>query len=242
MAEMIGTEGNDTIDGTSNWDFLLGRGGNDILNGFAGTDYLDGGSGNNILNGGDGDDIFIDNDVASLGYDTLNGGEGSDTAYYNHITAALKVDLGAGSVDVIGSSVDERVGVLTSIENLLMGSGGDDIKGNDAANVIDAGTGDDTVYGGAGDDYLTGGPGTDLLYGEQGRDTFYFGPFDGLNGADAIWDFEVGIDHIEFWPGSPTPEIVPDVENGNTLIYWAGHYSTGLTLLNVVTTDPAVFG
>jgi Ca2+-binding RTX toxin-like protein len=238
MASKTGTEDNETIDGTPDWDFLLGKGGNDTLNGFAGTDYLDGGSGDDILNGGDGDDIFIGDEEYPSGKDTLDGGAGSDTVYYNHVTTALKVDLGAGSVEPFDATPD----VLKSIENVLTGSGNDTIIGNDAANAIDAGAGDDTVEGGAGDDYLTGGPGSDLLYGGPGADTFYYGPFDGLTGEDAIWDFEVGIDKIKFWPGNPVPQIVPDVENGNTLIYWAGHYSTSLTLLNVTTTDAAVFG
>src|SRR5690349_15236300 len=178
MANKVGTAANETINGTPDWDFLHGKGGNDTLNGGDGTDYLEGGSGDDILNGGNGDDIFSGDDEMPYGLDTLNGGAGSDTAYYNFNTVGIRADLAAGQVELIVGS-GGKFEVVNSIENLLMGSGDDLITGNDAANTLDAGAGNDTVKAGAGNDYITGGFGNDTLTSGSGADTFYFGSFDG---------------------------------------------------------------
>jgi Ca2+-binding RTX toxin-like protein len=235
MAEQkTGTNGNDILDGTAEWDFLLGQGGNDTLNGLAGTDYLDGGSGDDVMNGGDGDDIFIGDAEVPLGHDTMDGGSGSDTVYYNQVSTQFTVDLAAGTVRLLDGTPD----TLRSIENIVTGDRNDEIMGSDAANVIDAGAGDDEINGGAGDDHLTGGLGGDSFTGGPGADTFYFGPFDGIEGREEdIQDFEVGIDKIAFWPGSPEPLVVADTENGNTLVFWAGRYDTSVYLLGVTTSD-----
>jgi Ca2+-binding RTX toxin-like protein len=50
---------------------------------------------------------------------------------------------------------------LTGIENLAGGTGNDVFVGNDLANALSGGTGDDMLAGGAGDDILDGGIGTD---------------------------------------------------------------------------------
>ena len=50
----VGTNGNDTINGTEEADRIFGLGGNDIINGLGGADTIDGGIGNDIINGGDG--------------------------------------------------------------------------------------------------------------------------------------------------------------------------------------------
>lgn len=237
MAQKTGTSGNDTVDGTSDRDYLLGQEGNDTLNGFADTDYLDGGPGDDILNGGEGDDIFIGDDESPSGKDTLDGGGGQDTAYFNNVSTQLTVDLGLGTLRLLDAAPED----MKNIENIVTGSRNDDITGSDVANVIDAGAGDDDIIGGEGNDHLTGGPGSDSVTGGPGADTFYFGPLDGIEGRDdVIPDFEVGIDKIAYWPGKPEPEVVADTENGNTLVFWAGRYDTSVILLGVTTSDAEV--
>jgi Ca2+-binding RTX toxin-like protein len=236
MAQKTGTNGNDIVDGTADRDYLLGQGGNDTLNGLAGTDYLDGGPGDDVMNGGDGDDILIGDDESPSGTDTLDGGGGQDTAYYNQVTTQVTADLGLGTLGLLDAPAEN----LKNIENIVTSSHNDRITGSDGANVIDAGAGDDEINGGADDDHLTGGLGSDALYGGPGADIFYFGPFDGIEGReDSIHDFEVGLDKIAYWPGSPEPEIVHDTENGNTLVFWAGRYDTSVILLGVETNDAA---
>jgi Ca2+-binding RTX toxin-like protein len=73
---MYGRNGNDTLDGGDGNDGLVGENGNDSLIGGTGADNLQGGSGNDTLDGSAGNDI-----LAGAVYDTWNGnynGAGND--------------------------------------------------------------------------------------------------------------------------------------------------------------------
>ncbi len=70
----VGTNGNNTINGTAGIDMLFGLNGNDTLNGGAQGDLLCGGNGNDTLNGGAGNDTLD----SEAGDDILNGGSGND--------------------------------------------------------------------------------------------------------------------------------------------------------------------
>jgi trimeric autotransporter adhesin len=74
-ATIVGTIGNDVINGTAGDDNIQGLGGNDIINGLEGNDVIDGGAGNDVINGLVGNDV-ID---GGTGDDRINGGEGNDT-------------------------------------------------------------------------------------------------------------------------------------------------------------------
>jgi uncharacterized delta-60 repeat protein len=83
LATQVGTNGNDTISGTSQPDVIAGLGGNDTLKGLGQNDVLCGGSGNDKLVGAAGDDLLIGNAGADklfggAGHDTLKGGPGKD--------------------------------------------------------------------------------------------------------------------------------------------------------------------
>ncbi len=62
----------------------------------------------------------------------------------------------------------------TVIEAALLGDGNDKVIGNEAANTINGGGGDDLLYGNGGDDILIGGKGNDLLDGGDGIDRAVF--------------------------------------------------------------------
>ena len=70
----VGTDKNETLNGTSGTDMIFGLGGKNTINGNAGNDLLCGGNSNDTINGGDGND-FID---GQRGDDTLTGGNGDD--------------------------------------------------------------------------------------------------------------------------------------------------------------------
>jgi Ca2+-binding RTX toxin-like protein len=81
---IVGTSGNNTLNGTSGADLILGLDGNDTLNGLAGNDLLCGGAKNDTLNGGANNDTLFGeqgNDVltGSTGADSFSGGAGNDT-------------------------------------------------------------------------------------------------------------------------------------------------------------------
>ena len=91
-ATIIGTAGDDNIEGTRNREVILGlggndriaaAGGNDIVCAGTGIDQVSGGTGNDILLGGEGVDVITADDgddavFGEVGDDTLDGGVGTD--------------------------------------------------------------------------------------------------------------------------------------------------------------------
>jgi serralysin len=81
----VGTDGNDTLNGTAGPDILVGLKGNDVLNGGYGRDILAGGEGVDTLTGGYGKDIFFFADNPFSG--------GTPTPAANGIQALNKPDI-----------------------------------------------------------------------------------------------------------------------------------------------------
>jgi Ca2+-binding RTX toxin-like protein len=91
--------------------------------------------------------------IGGLGDDLLQGGAGSETASYSTTSGGVRVDLSletAQDTDLIGSP------------------GADQLRGNAAANTIEAGVGHNQVTGGAGTDTIVG---FDNLTGYRFADT-----------------------------------------------------------------------
>lgn len=102
---------------------------------------------------------------------------------------------------------------MWDFENLIGGTLGDTLTGNDLANRLDGGLGRDSLSGQAGADTLNGGEGndtlnggaeadllrggalTDRLTGGTGADLFEFRAGEG---QDRITDFAIGSDLIDF--------------------------------------------
>ena len=110
---------------------LAGGAGNDVINGGAGNDTLQGGADNDVLIGG-------------AGADALDGGAGNDTASYASSTAAVTVDLNAGT----GLGGDAQGDTLTGIENLIGSAFNDTLTGDGNDNVLTGGAGNDILAGG----------------------------------------------------------------------------------------------
>jgi hypothetical protein len=72
---LVGTAGNDVVNGTSGRDVIVGLGGADTLNGGGGNDVICGNNGPDTLDGGAGND-FLDGGASN---DSLHGGNGTDT-------------------------------------------------------------------------------------------------------------------------------------------------------------------
>ncbi|WP_051340105.1 M10 family metallopeptidase C-terminal domain-containing protein [Azospirillum halopraeferens] len=84
-----------------------------------------------------------------------------------------------------GSLVDvEGVGFVAVLGDISVTTGApaEVAAGDDGAQVLAMGGGDDTAYGGGGDDVLYGNPGDDRLYGNVGMDTLFGG-----QGADGLF-------------------------------------------------------
>ena len=83
MGYRIGKDGDDTLRGNNNANYLYGDKGNDALNGGDGNDVLHGGEGDDSLGGDSGDDVLHGNEgndhlYGGAGHDTLDGGAGDD--------------------------------------------------------------------------------------------------------------------------------------------------------------------
>ncbi|RLP23787.1 hypothetical protein D8676_18950 [Mesorhizobium sp. YM1C-6-2] len=146
----FGGGGNDDILGGAGADMLYGDGGSDRIFGDEGDDLIDAGTGNDHVQGGAGNDTILA--MAGDGDDTYWGdgmsascGDGVDTLDMSAITANITADLGTGAGGR-GSATSSQSGsdALWGIENIVTGSGNDVITASSAANVIDAGTGNDT--------------------------------------------------------------------------------------------------
>ncbi len=121
----------------------------------------------NILHGEAGNDTFV---MCADGVDDhVNGGHGSDTADYGEVTMAISADLETG----VANGEDIGTDSLTSIENLLGTSAGDQLSGNSADNEITGNGGNDEISGHAGDDVFkaTVDDGDDTFDGGEGTDT-----------------------------------------------------------------------
>lgn len=153
--EYAGTDGNDSIEGSSNGEGIGGGYGRDTIKGHDGNDTIDGGHGSDELYGGKGDDEIR----GGFQHDTIDGGAGSDT-----------LDGGEGN-DILrgganGSTYDENV--------LFGGNGNDELYGGSGANKLYGGSGNDVIVGGGQSDDIWGEAGIDKLTGGRGNDTFHF--------------------------------------------------------------------
>ncbi|WP_435242694.1 calcium-binding protein [Streptomyces cucumeris] len=134
-----------------------------------GNDSVKTSGGDVNVDGGAGDDTIIGASVAV-------GGEGGDT-----ISHATNANGNAGNDTITDSFA------------VWAGDGDDIVIGDDVANEIYGGPGDDdldgagnddSIYGEEGDDTLKGGPGNDYLFGGPGQDDLDGGPGDNVIDQD----------------------------------------------------------
>ncbi|MBI5256505.1 MAG: Ig-like domain-containing protein [Burkholderiales bacterium] len=103
---------------------------------------------------------------------TLYDAGGTDTLDLSGWSTPSRIDLHAGAFSSANSMTNNiAIAYNTTIENARGGAGADVITGNDVANRLEGGGGNDELYGSAGDDTLVGGTGDDLLDGGDGTDT-----------------------------------------------------------------------
>ncbi len=153
----IAGSGDNLIYGTSGANNLYGGDGNDTIYGGDGDDIIDGGAGNDAHYGGGGNDLII----ANVGDDLFDGGDGVDSIDFTYTSNDVVLDLAAGTATFENNDVE----VMTNFENVIAGSGDNEIYGAATANILDGGVGNDTIDGRAGNDtYVYAlGDGSDLI-------------------------------------------------------------------------------
>ena len=205
MAEIIGTSGNDTLNGTSDDDDILSLEGDDLINIIApnlGFDAIDGGNGTDTLRL---DYSSLDTSVSSFfAFNRVYYFGNSTFGYYNttasnieqfDVTGGTDNDtlLGlAGNDTLNGSAGDDYIDAGSGNDtvagglgdDLIYGYDGNDILRGDLSNRSPGGFigGNDTIYGGSGNDQIGGKAGNDELYGDEGNDKIW-----GDNGDDLLW-------------------------------------------------------
>jgi len=198
---LLGGAGNDDLDGGSGDDEVDGGDGNDFLNGGSGNDFLTGDAGNDSLEGADGNDVLM----GGAGADFIDGDEGFDTVRYSDADGPVTVNL-ANQTQNGGAAAGD---FIINVEEFQLSGFSDVFVGNDTANVVEGGAGDDIISGGAGGDLLFGGNDNDTLFGGEGNDLL-----DGGDGDDIL-------------NGGPGADEMDGGAGNDTIVIHAGDVSFG---------------
>ncbi len=130
MAEIIGTELNQYLQGTEDADRIVSFGAAQ--------------SGSTTLDGLGGDDTLVLEDVVDIGVHVVEGDSGTDTIDLSRLNAGGVLDL------AIDDNVQPLAGgfiFLTSVENVIGTAFDDVLLGTDGQNVMEGGDGNDTIDG-----------------------------------------------------------------------------------------------
>jgi Ca2+-binding RTX toxin-like protein len=218
IEDVYGSNHDDKLVGNSKDNLLSGDDGNDVLKGGGGADILKGGAGNDVMeidgvddrtHGGDGIDTLVANSTQGLRINLDSGFIGANpwgNAGAGHYGASAEYGSGPGFVPPAPGTPPN----VTDVENVIGSNHDDAIIGNELANDLFGGNGDDLLSGLAGDDVIDGGTGDDIIYGGLGADwlsggadfdTFKFSSTDAsqmVGGKlDVITDFQHGYDKID---------------------------------------------
>jgi len=197
------------LTGTPNRDFIDGAGGNDQILGLGGSDFLTGQDGDDLLEGGDDVDLLRGGE----GQDILDGGDSVDFASFADAPGPLTFDFQNWANSSPFITEDTLIDIelfegAANFSNTVIGSAGNEFFiGGAAVDTITLGAGNDVAQGLGGDDIIDAGPGSDAVFGNTGDDIIRAGTNDGIidviwftdgDGADMLYEFEVGTDLIGF--------------------------------------------
>jgi VCBS repeat-containing protein len=169
---VLGTEGDDDLQGGDFDDVLMGLNGADRLTGGGGADRLEGGGGDDtyVINGDD--DQIIE-----------NAGAGTDT-----VLSAANHRLEDHVENLVLAGEDDLWATGNAQDNVLTGNAG--------RNIIEALAGNDVIDGGAGGDSLIGGAGDDQYVVDDAADQVVERLDEGIDRVSASIDFVLP-EHVE---------------------------------------------
>ena len=144
---LLGTPGNDVINGNGGRDTVVGLAGADCLTGDEDSDTIRGKSGDDVATGGQGRDFMKGN----AGDDFFTGGQGKD-----------RIRLAGGTDEGRGQGGNDNISTGGGKDRINGGPGDDRLFGNAGNDQIRGGNGNDVLFGGGGNhNVLRGGPGRD---------------------------------------------------------------------------------
>ena len=143
---VIGSDHDDTIEGSSGDDTILAGPGDDNVSGGSGDDSIDAGSGDNDIRAGTGDNTVVSGD----GDDKVRSGWGDDD-----------ISTGGGDDEIRSGHGDDTVDAGDGDDMVRTGHGDSSVDGGAGDDLIEVGHGENTLRGGAGDDTLEGSIGYD---------------------------------------------------------------------------------
>ncbi len=221
-ARIYGGEGQDAIQGGN---YAKAGSGSDMLTSFGqvNTDYF-GGTGTDLFTlHTQGTGILRIHDFDESAGETLKiaatfGAMDPIITSNSAGDAVVRTTLSDGSksyailegIDAAGLEIKETSTLTFIIDSKFTETGSnfsDTVQGGDESETLRGLDNNDRLEGGKGDDTLIGGEGQDYLIGGEGADIFSFEAGDSYNGSgtrDAIKDFELGVDLLEY-EGSGAP-------------------------------------
>ena len=181
FAGILGTDGDDIIEGTALSDQIIGLAGNDIMAGGFGNDiyYYKKGDGHDII-----DDFFDKSRLVLTDINpdeiSLSRGNEVDDLLVEIIPTGETITILRGLFFSLGSSSGQEIefanGTIWTIE---------DFTSNISS--ITGTNGNDELVGGSLDDHIIGLEGDDMLNGHTGNDTYYYKKGDGNDIIDDIY-------------------------------------------------------
>lgn len=227
QATLVGTAGNDTLNGTAGPDVIVGGAGNDTINGLGGDDRICAGDGADVLVGGGGADRVYgeagaDQLIGYSGPDHIDGGADVDIADFNYATGPITADLASGTANGEGS--DQLLG----IEWLAGSPHADDLRGDAAANRLYGRGGEDRLDGREGDDMVFGSAANDVLIGGLGSDSINLAAAPGPVRVDLAAGTSLGegsdtVTGVEHVIGSAFADVLAGNDLANVLNAGAGN-------------------
>jgi Ca2+-binding RTX toxin-like protein len=153
------------VQGTGYDDIIVSGNSNSNLEGFEGNDKLTGGTGADDLDGGDGNDTLI----GGSGDNSFRGGAGTDSYTGGTLTGDGQFDKISFAQETGGTGIvatftgGGNVTITDTFGNAESGTGIDQIKGSQYADLFTGSTGDDSAEGMGGGDTFNMGLGRDFV-------------------------------------------------------------------------------
>lgn len=222
---IVGTDGNDDINGDSADNVIVGGDGNDVLSGGAGNDVY-------LFDRGDGQDTIYDADGVEGNVDTIRFGASiasGDVSFYRDRYGYIVLAIAGGYDQImLGSWHSGRQGKLARIEF----ADGDAWDLETIMRRIDAApftgtSGPDSLYGTDGDNIFAGGAGDDYLSGGGGSDVYLFERSDGQDVISEAGDADVDV--IRFGTGIVAGDIIVS-RDGNDMVFALAQTDDSITV------------